>query len=132
MKKKKQGDDLPEFDVYKQSDGALIALDNGEDVDNFDLSEEDAGLVWSGSAVDKRDAIKQARKSDKSLKKAPVADSSYDPDMPDVVRENREAEVNERLGIKSAGKKKSAKKKVAAKKKAVVRKTAKKKAVRRK
>lgn len=125
-KKKNKGEELPQFDVYLQSDGALVVVGYGTDITPEDTEDtaEEAGLVWSGSAVDKSDAIRQARKSDKSLKKAPTADAAYDPDLTDQVRKDTEERVNERLGIKPRGKK-TAKKKSAAKSGA--KKTAKKK-----
>jgi hypothetical protein len=130
-KKKQREEDSREFDVYKQSDGALIVLDSSETPDDAD-----AELVWNGEAKNERDAIKQARKSDAALKKAPVADSVYDPDIVDTVRKDQEDRVNARLGINPrAGKKKSAKAKTSAAKsraKKSVRKSAKKASSRKK
>jgi hypothetical protein len=107
--KKKERKVLHPFDVYQQADGALLAM-SAEDVPEYELDP-----VWSGNAVDERDAIKQARASNKKFRKAVAADSDQEPDASDSVRKQAEEATNRRLGItkkstKRAGKKKSTRK----------------------
>lgn len=84
---------LRQFDVYLQDDGNLVVLSSG------DQPEIDLEPVWSGEAVDERDAVAEARHSDKKLRKAGTAVPEHDPNQPTRLREEVERATNERLGI---------------------------------
>ncbi len=89
----RKAESLRSFDVYQQDDGALVVLPAGDEPSD---NEE---AVWSGEAVDERDAIAEARHSSKHLKNAAAANPAHDPSLPDRVRAEAEAATNERLGI---------------------------------
>jgi hypothetical protein len=96
------------FDVYQQADGALVVLPAGDEPD------DDIDPVWSGEAIDEKDAIAEARHSDSDLRNAAAANPLHDPNTPNRLREDVEAETNRRLGITTApakrgGRKRSAK-----------------------
>jgi hypothetical protein len=95
------------FDVYQQADGALVVLPAGDEPD------DDIDPVWSGEAIDEKDAIAEARHSDSDLRNAAAANPLHDPNTPNRLREDVEAETNRRLGItapvKRGGRKRSAK-----------------------
>jgi hypothetical protein len=86
---------LRSFDVYLQSDGALVVLLAGNEPD------VDMEPVWSGEAVDEKDAVAEARHANKKLRKAATAVPAHDPNTPSRLREDVERETNERLGITS-------------------------------
>lgn len=117
MGQKKTQQSLPSFDVYEQEDGALVVLHSGDE------PEYPLDPVWSGEAKDEKDAIKQARKSDRAYKNAPVANPAHDPDIKDDTRQLAEAATNKRLGItpRSTKKKVGRPKKTATAKRAAVR-----------
>jgi hypothetical protein len=121
--KKASKQQLAAFDVYQQSDDALVVLHSGDTPDN-----ENVDFIETVDAVDERDAIRQVKKSHKDLKHASVANPDHDPDTNDDVRKEAERSTNERLRIspkKSGGRKKSAAK--SSVKKKTAKKTAKKK-----
>jgi hypothetical protein len=110
LKKSKKKAGATEFHVYEQSDGALVALP----FDSVPEDEDDVTHVGDFEAVNEADAIAQARKSNKRLRKAPAANPDHDPDLSTAARDERERQVNEKLGIKkptSSRRKKSTAKK---------------------
>lgn len=100
---RKQKQPLHPFDVYAQEDGSLAVLPAGDE------PEYDVDPIWSGEAVDEKDAVKQARKSDRKYSKAAAANPDYEPNMPDDPRQLAEQETNRRLGITTRPARKSRK-----------------------
>jgi hypothetical protein len=119
-------EELPEFDVYEQEDGALAVLSTSDTPET-----DDAELVWSGHALNESEAIVKARKSSARLRKAPAANAEHEPDVAGDVRQKAQERVNRRLGITTRpAKRKGGRKKTVAKSR--VKKTAKRKTTKRK
>lgn len=93
VSKKSLKGNLRAWDVYEQTDGSLLVLPEGEYPETYMTP------IWSGEAVDERQAIEFTRTSKKQYRNAATANPDHNPDTAGQVRKSVEEETNKRLGI---------------------------------